>query len=70
MLDIAIPESVAMRVAELCRLTGRSPDEFVLEALEAHIEELKDACLAMERLKNPARRWTLEDLENGRDLAR
>lgn len=39
--------------------------ERLLDALD---EELQDLRLAEERLKNPARRWTQEELEQGLDV--
>ena len=32
------------------------------------IDELEDKYLALDRLENPAKRWSLEDMEQGRDM--
>ena len=40
------------------------------EALQAHLDEIEDTYTALYRLEHPAKRWTLEDLENGSDLGR
>ena len=32
------------------------------------IDELEDKCLALDRLENPAKRWSLHEMEQGRDM--
>ncbi|MEE4379709.1 MAG: hypothetical protein V2J55_19655 [Candidatus Competibacteraceae bacterium] len=39
---------------------------YVREAILEHLDEIEDKHLAIERLENPGRRWTLYELE--RDL--
>ena len=68
MLSVALPQEMEKRIADLASKAGCSPDEVVQEALALHLEDLEDAQSALERLKNPDRRWTLEDVENGLDL--
>ena len=55
------------RLARLAKLTGRPKSFYVRQALEAHLEEIEDTYTALYRLENPARRWTLEELERGLD---
>ncbi|HZD50494.1 MAG TPA: ribbon-helix-helix protein, CopG family, partial [Silvibacterium sp.] len=67
MLAIRIPESMEDRLDKLAKLTGRTKSYYVREALEMHLEEIEDAYTALYRLEHPAKRWTLEELEQGRD---
>jgi RHH-type rel operon transcriptional repressor/antitoxin RelB len=40
----------------------------VREALLTHLDEIEDTYTALYRLEHPAKRWTLEELEQGLDL--
>lgn len=68
MLALRLPEEIEQRLNELAARTGRSKSFYAREAIMEHLEELEDAYLAADRLKNPARRWTQEELEAGLDL--
>jgi RHH-type rel operon transcriptional repressor/antitoxin RelB len=70
MLAVRIPEQIEVRLDKLAKLTGRSKSYYVRQALEQHLEEIEDAYVALYRLEHPAKRWTLEDLERGRDSAK
>lgn len=67
MLAVRIPNSMEDRLARLAKLTGRPKSFYVRQALEAHLEDIEDTYTALYRLENPARRWTLEELERGLD---
>ena len=41
---------------------------YVREAILEHLEDMEDRYLAIERLENPAQRWTLEEVEQELDL--
>ena len=56
------------RLEELAARTGRTKSYYAREALLEHLDEMEDRNLAIERLENPAKRWSLEDLE--RDAVR
>jgi RHH-type rel operon transcriptional repressor/antitoxin RelB len=43
---------------------------YAREAILEHLEELEDAYLAEERLKQPGKRWTQAELEADIDLER
>lgn len=70
MLAIRLPEDVEKRLAELAAKTGRSKTYYVREAIMQHLDELEDVYLAQDRLNHPARRWTLEELEQDIDMDR
>ncbi|MFP5275645.1 MAG: TraY domain-containing protein [Acidobacteriota bacterium] len=67
MLAVRIPESLENRLEKLAKLTGRPKSFYVRQALTAHLDEIEDTYTALYRLENPARRWTLEELEDGLD---
>lgn len=68
MLAIELPPQVESRLEILAAKTGRSKEEYAREAITQLLEDLEDIEIAEERLKNPGKRWSLEDLEQGRDL--
>lgn len=68
MLAVRVPEEVEKRLEKLARLTGRPKSFYVRQALTMHLDEVEDTYTALYRMENPARRWTLEELE--RDLDR
>ena len=48
----------------------RAKSFYVREALSAHLDEIEETYTALYRLEHPAKRWTLEELEQGLDLAK
>ncbi|MDE2655078.1 MAG: ribbon-helix-helix protein, CopG family [Gammaproteobacteria bacterium] len=68
MLAVRLPEDIEERIAELASRTGRTKTYYVKEAIMGQIDELEDKYLALDRLENPAKRWSLEDMEQGRDM--
>ena len=67
MLAVRIPDSLENRLDKLAKLTGRPKSFYVRLALSAHLDEIEDTYTALYRLENPARRWTLDELERGLD---
>ena len=67
MLAVRIPDAFEDRLAKLAKLTGRPKSFYVRRALETHLDEIEDTYTALYRLENPARRWTLDELEKGLD---
>ena len=67
MLAVRIPEAVEKRLDKLAKLTGRPKSFYVRQALAMHLDEIEDTYTALYRLENPARRWTLDELEKGLD---
>ncbi len=68
MLAVRLPPDIEKRLERLARQTGRTKTFYAREAILRYLEELEDAHIALDRLENPARRGTLEELERGRDL--
>jgi RHH-type rel operon transcriptional repressor/antitoxin RelB len=70
MLAARIPRALESRLDKLAKLTGRPKSFYVRQALTAHLDEIEDTYVALYRLENPARRWTLDELEKGVDRKR
>lgn len=68
MLAVRLPQEIEERLTELAARTGRTKSYYVREALLTHLDDLEDMYLAASRLKQPERRWTQEELEQGLDL--
>jgi RHH-type transcriptional regulator, rel operon repressor / antitoxin RelB len=66
-LAVRIPETLEKRLEKLARLTGRPKSFYVRQALTAQLDEIEDVYTALYRLENPARRWTLDEIERGLD---
>jgi RHH-type rel operon transcriptional repressor/antitoxin RelB len=63
MLALRLPPDVEKRLDELSKRTGRTKAYHVREAIEEHVGNLEDYYLAIDRLKDPGRRWTIEEVE-------
>lgn len=70
MLAIRLPEEIETRLTELAAKTGRTKTFYVREAILQHLDEMEDKYLAINRLENSGKRWTLEELEQDVDLDR
>lgn len=70
MLAIRLPSDIEERLEELAHRTGRTKTFYARQAILTHLDELEDTYLALRRLKRPAKRWKLEELEAGLDLER
>jgi RHH-type rel operon transcriptional repressor/antitoxin RelB len=68
MLSIELPADLERRLEELAGKSGRNKTEWVTEALRRLLEDVEDAEVASQRVREPAKRWTLEDIELARDL--
>lgn len=70
MLAIRLPEDIEARLTALAAKTGRTKTFYAREAILQYLDDMEDTFLALDRLENPGKRWTLEELEQGRDLGR
>ena len=68
MLAVRITEEMETRLEQLASLTGRPKSFYVREALQTHLDEIEDTYTALYRLEHPAKRLTLDELEQGLDL--
>lgn len=70
MLAVRLPSDIEDRLEKLAHRAGRTKTFYARQALLTHLDELEDTYLALRRLKRPAKRWKLEELEKGLDLER
>ncbi len=70
MLAIRLPEDIENRLSVLAKKTGRTKTYYAREAILEHLDEMEDKYLALSRLENSGKRWTLDDLEQEVDLER
>ena len=69
MIAVRLPEELERRLDELAAQTGRSRSYYVRRAIEEFLEDREDYLLAAERLANPGRRLSQEEVERLLDLA-
>jgi len=69
-ITMKLPAELEDRLTHLATVTHRPKSYYLREALEEYLAEHEDTYLALARLEKPARRWTLEDLEQGLDVER
>ncbi|VAW54957.1 RelB/StbD replicon stabilization protein (antitoxin to RelE/StbE) [hydrothermal vent metagenome] len=70
MLAIRLPEDIENRLKALADKTGRTKTFYAKEAILEHIEDMEDKYLSLNRLENPGKRWSLDELEQELDLDR
>lgn len=70
MIAVRLPQEIEFRLDELAKKTGRTKTFYVREAILEHLEELEDAYIAVERLSNPGKTITLDELMNESEMAR
>jgi len=68
MIAVRLPTEIEERIAQLAARTGRTKTYYIKEAIMEHLDEMEDRYLALDRLENPAKRWTLEEMEQGLDM--
>jgi len=68
MLSVRLDPDTERRLDDLARTTGRTKSYYVREAIVAHIEEIEDRYIAIQRLEDPAERIPLEELERELEL--
>lgn len=68
MHHLQLPEKAQILLSSLAQATGKREDEIISEAVLKYLEELEDIRDAEVVLKNPGKRWTLGEVEQGIDL--
>lgn len=68
MLSIRLDPTIERRLDDLAKATGRTKSYYAREAILAHLEDLEDRYIAIQRLEQPAPRVALEELERELDL--
>ena len=62
MVSIRLPDEINQRLETLATRTGRSKTFYVKEAIQEHLEDLEDYYLAVQRLDQPGRRISMDEL--------
>lgn len=69
MLAIRLPNDIENRLSSLAEKTGRTKTYYARHAILAFIEEMEDTYLALNRIEQPTKIWTQEEIEAECDLA-
>lgn len=70
MLAIRLPDDIEARLTALAAKTGRTKTFYAREAILEHLDDMEDKYLAVNRLENPGKRWTLDEMEQDLDVDR
>ena len=68
MLSVRLAPEIMERLQALADKTGRTKSFYARDAILRYLEDMEDTFIAIERLENRSKRWTLEELENNVDL--
>jgi RHH-type rel operon transcriptional repressor/antitoxin RelB len=68
MLAIRVPDDVEKRLQSLAIKTGRTKTYYARKAICDFLDDMEDTYLALERIENPEKIWTQEELEVAIDL--
>ncbi|PHS13590.1 MAG: anti-toxin [Kangiella sp.] len=69
MLAIRLPKEIENRLSSLAEKTGRTKTFYAKKAILEYLDEMEDKYLAIDRLENPSKRWTLDEMEQNLDIA-
>ena len=67
MIAVHLPSEIEQRIADLAARTGRTKNFYIEEAILEYLDELEEKYLALHRLENLGKRWTLDEMEQGWD---
>ncbi|MBV5308349.1 type II toxin-antitoxin system RelB family antitoxin [Chromatium okenii] len=72
-VSIQLPDEISQRLQQLAELTGRTPTDYMVEAIREHLDDIEDVYVAEQRLiENHAGRsktYTLDEVECDLGLA-
>ena len=68
MITIRLPPDIERRIDDLVSRAGHTKTFYVTEAVLVYLDYLEEKYLALNRLEHPAKRWTLENVEQGVDM--
>lgn len=63
MLTLQVPDDLALPYEDLARAAGRYKVDCILDPLSAYLEDIEDARIVSERLANPGRRVSLDQVK-------
>jgi len=65
--SVRLSDKLDKGLEELARKTGRSKACYIREAIQDFLEDRQDYLLAVHRLENPRRRWSMKEVEKPLD---
>lgn len=68
MTTVMVPDEIAHRYEDLARAAGCDKESFIRQALIDHLEDMEDIQIVSERISNPGKRLTLEEIEKNLGL--
>ncbi len=68
MINLRLEPELEQRLNDIAAKSGHSPGEIAREAVLELIEDQEDRSAAEAILKNPGRRWTMEEIDAELDL--
>lgn len=68
MLAIRLPVEIEQRLQSLAEKTGKTKTFYAKEAILNHLDDLEDIYLAQERIEQPSKRWSMEEVEKELEL--
>lgn len=63
MIAIRLPAEIDDRLTALAKRTGRTKTYYAREAILRLMDDMEDTYIALERLKKPGKRLTMEEAE-------
>ena len=66
--EARLPEDIESRLTTLAKETGRTKTYYAKEAILVYLDHMEDKYLAINRLENQSKKWTLEDMEKDVDM--
>ena len=70
MITIRLPPDIERRMDDLVSRAGHTKTCYITEAVLEYLDDLEEEYLALSRLEHSAKRWTLDELEQGLDMER
>lgn len=67
-ISIRLGDDLEKRLKNLSAATGRTQTYYVLEAVEAYIEDMEDRYLAQSRMEQPAKRLSMSEARKALEL--
>ncbi|MBI4827543.1 MAG: ribbon-helix-helix protein, CopG family [Nitrospinae bacterium] len=61
--SVRLPDKLDRGLEELAQKTGRSKAYYIREAIQEYLEDRRDYLMAVRRLENPRRRWTMQEVK-------
>ncbi len=68
MTSVKLPDDIESRLEFLANETGRTKTYYIKEALLAHLEDMEDRYLALQRLEQPQKPLSMQEAKRALNL--